>query len=98
MRGGCEAEFAIALEGLELGHEVQTQTPGISGAAEQMVAFAKYEGKSRHALDALIGGGNQAINSAILKIHGNTPETAHGIHDEHLAMIMRNQAKALDGI
>ena len=83
MRGRSEPPFAvILLERFILRSQVERERTRIALSSQERRFAGDDEGKARHALNALIGRGNQKINAERLHRDFHPAEATHGIHDE----------------
>ena len=99
MGGRGEAPFAAAFfHGLPLVVEVEAQGPGLAGAAFEHALSGQDEAEAGHALDALVGAGNERVRADVRHVDGHAAEAAHGVHDVDFPGRFDRRADGLDGV
>lgn len=86
----------ILLERFILRSQIERERTRIAFSGKQRRFAGNDEGKARHALNALIGRGNQKINAESLHRDFHPAEAAHGIHDEQAVFRLYDAGHTFD--
>ena len=80
MRRRREAELTILLQALPLAEQVQAQAAGVPLGLHESLSSCQRETKTRHALDAFIGGRDQVVDSPLRQVYRHCPKAAHRVY------------------